>query len=79
MPRPVPGDTPLAGTPPPSPKGDDDSVSIDSAGITSNWDNDVKDKDYELEPDPSDKESSQSVAPPPPDFNLFAAAEATFP
>jgi hypothetical protein len=39
----------------------------------------VKDKDYELKLDPSDEESSQSVAPPPPDFNLFTAAAATFP
>ncbi len=64
MPRAVYNE-PLAGTPPPSHRDDDDSVSIDSAGLAGDWDDD--DEDYELEPDPSDDDeepASTAAAPP---------------
>ena len=65
MPRAVPTNKPLAGTPPPSHRDDDDSVSIDSAGLAGDWDDD--DEDYEPEPDPSDDDeepASTAAAPP---------------
>ena len=73
MPRAVYNE-PLAGTPPPSPRDNDDSVSIDSAGLAGDWDDD--DEDYELEPDPSDDDeepASTSTAAAPPVATATAA------